>query len=262
MDMASLVFESGASSHTGKVRQANEDNFLMRPGLGLWVVSDGMGGHQAGKLASMVVCEELGGVAAQADAVGLLRQCEAKLVRANTRLRVAAAEMGLALIGATVVILLAHGASYACVWSGDSRIYRVREGEISQLTRDHSEAEELVAQGMLTREEAARWPRRNVITRAIGVTEEVELEMVDGLIETGDTYVLCSDGLTIHVSDEEIRDMVNGHDAQVACDALIALALERGGKDNVTAIVVQTRRREPTVLELGAHVKPNWATTS
>lgn len=262
MDLATLVFESGAATHTGKVRQANEDNLLLRPGLGLWVVSDGMGGHQAGKLASMVVCEELGEVEARADAVGLLRQCEARLVRANTRLRVAAAEMGLALIGATVVVLLAHGGSYACVWSGDSRIYRIRGAEISQLTRDHSEAEELVAQGMLTREEAARWPRRNVITRAIGVTDEVELEMVDGLIEAGDTFVLCSDGLTIHVSDDEIRDMLEGRDPQIGAETLIELALERGGKDNVTVIVVQTRRREPTVLELGSHVKPNWAATS
>ena len=258
-----LIFESGASSDVGRVRKVNEDAFLMRPVAGLWTVSDGMGGHEAGRLASSMVVEAMQSIEPHETAAGLLADCERRLTLVNQILRRVAQDRGYSIVGATVVILLIHGRNRACLWSGDSRIYRVRGGVIEQLTRDHSEAEELVSRGIMTREEVKHWPRRNVITRAIGVTDVPEIDIVDGLVEAEDVYVLCSDGLTNHVDDDEIRDIVGDGDVdvQIACDRLIGLTLERGAKDNVTAVVVRARRREPTVMD-PAGVRPNWTSAT
>lgn len=258
MDRWNMVFETAVVSHTGCVRAHNEDSYLSRPGSGLWVVSDGMGGHEAGRFASATVVEELGHVNDASAARDLLAECRRGLERANAALRAHAAARGVDMVGATVVALLVRQNAYACIWSGDSRVYRVRGGRIDQLTRDHSEVEELVGQGVLTREEARTWPRRNVVTRAIGAAREAELEIVDGTVEPGDTFVLCSDGLTAHVEDARIADLAGAREPQAAADALLALALERGGRDNVTIIVVRCVPREPTVSDLQRKPAPNW----
>ncbi|MCG5233971.1 PP2C family protein-serine/threonine phosphatase [Xanthobacter oligotrophicus] len=262
MDKMDMVFETSVATHQGCIRTANEDSYLMRPGTGLWAVSDGMGGHQAGQIASSLVVEELSHVKECGTASGFLAECTRGLVSANARLRYQAQAMKVDTIGATVVLLLVRGNAYACIWSGDSRIYRVRDSEITQLTRDHSEAEELVARGVISREEATNWPRRNVVTRAIGVTEEPELEIVDGLAKLGDTFVLCSDGLTIHVDDDEICDLVSKSEASDASAALMKLALERGGRDNVTVVVVRCVAREPTITDPERSLASNWAASA
>lgn len=262
MDEMSMMFETSAATHQGCVRSANEDNYLSRPAVGLWAVSDGMGGHAAGSLASALVVEELGQVTDFGTASGILAECTRGLGAANARLRARAQAMQVGLMGATVVVLLIRGSAYACIWSGDSRIYQVRDGVISPLTRDHSEAEELVARGVISREEAKGWPRRNVVTRAIGVAEEPELEIVDGLAELGDIFVLCSDGLPLHLSDEEICDVVTRTEPAAASDALVKLALERGGRDNVTVLVVRCVPREPAVAEPTRSGAPNWTASA
>lgn len=259
MDRLSMTFESAAMTHQGRVRTVNEDSYLLRPGSGLWAVSDGMGGHKAGRMASSVVVEELGHVNDAASARDLLAECTRGLERANQRLRAEADAMNLDVIGATVVLLLVHAGAYACIWAGDSRIYRIRGGEILQLTRDHSEAEDLVAEGVITREEARHWPRRNVVTRAIGVTGDVELEIVDGFAELGDTFVLCSDGLTGHLEDAEILQLVAGQEPKAASQALVEQALERGGRDNVTVVVVRCEPREPTVTSPDRRLTASWS---
>lgn len=260
MDKMNMVFETAAVTHQGRVRAANEDSYLLRPGSGLWAVSDGMGGHKGGRIASALVVEELGRINDVGGASNLLAECTRALEAANARLRAHAAAIKVDMMGATVVLLLIHGDAFACIWSGDSRVYRVREGVIAQLTRDHSEAEELVAEGVISREEARTWPRRNVVTRAIGATVEPELEIVDGIAELGDTFVLCSDGLTCHLEDEEIRDLVMAGGPKRAADALVELALERGGRDNVTVVVVRCVPREPTVTDPERKLAPNWDT--
>ncbi|MDR3376227.1 MAG: protein phosphatase 2C domain-containing protein, partial [Ancalomicrobiaceae bacterium] len=196
-----IVFETGVASDKGLVRQVNEDAYLLRPGVGVWAVSDGMGGHAAGQFASHMVVDGLSGVGEHDDAAGLVADCSARLVDANDRLREAARSMGHERSGATVVVLILHEKTFACVWCGDSRIYRVRGGMIQQLTRDHSEVEELIARGLLAREDAKTWPRRNVITRAVGVADTVAVETVSGEVEFDDVFVLCSDGLTGHLDD-------------------------------------------------------------
>jgi protein phosphatase len=234
------AFRTGAATHVGLVRRGNEDNYLVRPQVGVWAVADGMGGHEAGEVASATVVEALESMGRPVSAPDLLARLEDRILRANTRLREIARSRQGATIGTTVAVLLAYEQFYAVVWSGDSRIYRVRQGGIVQLTRDHTEAQDMVDRGVITREEARTWPRRNVITRAVGVHDDPELELDHGMLEPGDAFVLCSDGLTGHVEDEEILNLiVQEQDAQAACDALVALTLERGATDNVTVVVVR-----------------------
>jgi serine/threonine protein phosphatase PrpC len=230
--------EAGAATDVGKVRRQNEDSYLVATRRGFWAVADGMGGHEAGDVASRVVVEELDAIAAPATAAELLASCERHMISANSRLKKLAEARG-ALIGTTVAVLLVFDRHYAAVWSGDSRIYRIRQHWIEQISIDHTEVQELISQGKLTAEEARVWPRRNAITRAIGVSDHPELEIKGGILEPGDTFVICSDGLTAHVEDEEILALASKHPPQQACDLLIALTLDRGAVDNVTVVVVR-----------------------
>ena len=243
--------DSEGASDVGRVRSLNEDSFLVRPEIGLWAVADGMGGHDAGDFASKTLVSELDTLHKPETAPELLSQMEDRVLAANSRLREAAEARGSeAVIGCTLASLVIFDDAFACVWSGDSRVYRVRNGSIEQISRDHTEAQELIDRGTLTPEEARNWPRKNVITRAIGVFDEPELEMIQGRIEDGDTFVLCSDGLTEHVEDEEIRHMAGLRPIRRVCDELIALTLERGAKDNVTVVAVACR--EVTAVQPGA----------
>ncbi|MEM7422240.1 MAG: protein phosphatase 2C domain-containing protein [Pseudomonadota bacterium] len=231
--------ESEGDSDTGRVRELNEDSLLMAPEVGLWVVADGMGGHDSGDFASQSVTEALGTIPIAQSAPDLLDAIEAKVIESNTLLRKMAADRGPgAVIGCTLAALVIFEDAYACVWSGDSRVYRLRQGLLEQISRDHTEAQELVDRGTLTPEEARTWPRRNVITRAIGVFDEPELEMVQGRVEHGDVFVICSDGLTEHVEDHEIERMAQRRPLYRVVDGLISTTLERGAKDNVTVIAV------------------------
>lgn len=231
-------FETGVASHPGKLRSVNEDAFLRKPAAGLWAVADGMGGHDEGRLASATLMQALDLVQPAASAADLLADCESCIVDAHGRLRQTATERQ-ATIGTTLAVLLAFAGDFACIWSGDSRIYRIRHHGIALLSRDHTEVRDLVERGVLTPDEARVWPRRNVITRAIGIGAAPELEIEHGTLMPDDVFVLCSDGLTTHVADLEILRAVVGTGAQAAGDALVALALDRGGTDNVTVLVVR-----------------------
>jgi serine/threonine protein phosphatase PrpC len=235
------IYDTGAATHVGLVRDQNEDSYLIRPEVGIWAVSDGMGGHEAGDLASQTVISALQMIETPASAADLLSACEDYVAIANGRLKQISRERGGIIIGATLAVLLAHDGYYACVWSGDSRIYVVRGTDIIQLSRDHTEVQELLAGGVITPDEAKHWAGSNAITRAIGVHDEPELDITSGPLQAGDLFVICSDGLTHHVNDNEIRDMISVNLPQTACDHLIELALERGGTDNVTVIVVRYR---------------------
>lgn len=233
--------DSDGRTDVGCKRKLNEDSLLMRPDIGLWVVADGMGGHDAGDLASQTVVAELDSVKIASSARDLLTAVEERVIAANARLREEAERRDGATIGCTLALLIIYEDAFACVWSGDSRVYRVRRGQIEQISRDHTEAQELVDLGTLTADEAKTWPRKNVITRAIGVFDEPELEMQQGRIEDGDLFVLCSDGLTEHVGDPEILAKANGQQTGEMVNALIDMTLERGAKDNVTVIAVNCR---------------------
>lgn len=246
------LFDTGAATHVGKVRERNEDSYLVRPDVGIWSVADGMGGHSAGDLASSTVIQALGSIERVTSAAELLARCEESVIEANSRLKAIAHSRGGIVLGTTVAVLLVFDADYACVWSGDSRIYLVRDAEIHQVSRDHTEVQELIAEGVLNAEEAKSWPRQNVVTRAIGVRDEPELEMTNGVLQPGDVFVICSDGLTAHVDEAEILENASAAHPQQACDNLIALTLERGAVDNVTVVVVGYRLSEMRHRRSGA----------
>jgi protein phosphatase len=232
------MFETGLATHVGKVRERNEDSCLARPETGIWAVADGMGGHADGDVASQAIIRALETIERPASASALLARCQESVCLANDWLRELGRERG-DVVGATVAILLAFDGFYACVWSGDSRIYMVRMGSIFQLSRDHTEVQELLAEGAITADEAKNWTGRNGITRAIGIHDIPELEITSGVLNPGDSFVICSDGLTNHVQDDEIFRFVNTNISQQACNALIALTLERGALDNVSVIVTR-----------------------
>jgi len=233
------MFDTGAATHVGKVRRRNEDSYLVRPDAGIWAVADGMGGHHAGDLASKVIIEALQTVEIPKSASDLLEDCEQRIATANLRLKEIGRQRGGVIVGATVALLLAFDDYYACVWAGDSRIYMVRDNKIAQLSQDHTELEDLLVKGAITREEAKTWRAANALTRAIGGSDDVELEITSGPMQSGDTFVICSDGLTRHVADDEILHHVDNAMSQEACDELVALTLDRGATDNVTLIVVR-----------------------
>lgn len=234
------MIETGAATDTGRVRHHNEDSYLIRPDFGVWVVADGMGGHDAGDVASQTIVAELSSVGYGSSSEDLQARFMERLGRAHARILEHAASLGGGTVGATLVGLLAHEDRYICIWSGDSRIYRMRDGMLTQQTRDHTEVRELLEAGLISSEEAAHWPRKNVITRAIGVSDAPRCDMVDGVLQEGDIFLLCSDGLTEHNSDDDLaRALSSGLGAQAICDGLIRQTLDRGAKDNVTAIVVR-----------------------
>jgi protein phosphatase len=245
-------FDTGAATHVGKLRERNEDNFLVRPEIGLWIVADGMGGHAAGDLASATIVEELRTIEHPQSASDLLALCEERILKANARLRQIAEERDGTVMGSTVAVLLAYDQHFACVWSGDSRVYMIRNGAIQQISRDHTEVQELIAEGVLDAAQAKTWPRRNVVTHAIGVDDDPQLEMRSGVLEDDDIFVVCSDGLTTHVEDREIRDCVLESMPQEACDRLVELTLERGAQDNVTVIVTRYRPNDTAVIPEGS----------
>ena len=228
-----------ALSDRGRVRQQNEDSVGAFPEFGLWVIADGMGGHAAGDVASRIIVEELGSTGVPISAQDQRARVQERLARAHHRILSHSRDRGLGGAGSTVAALLLHGAELACVWAGDSRIYLMRDGNLTPLTRDHSEVALLVAAGTLTEDQARTAPRRNVITRAIGIGQVATPEVASGVIKDGDRFILCSDGLTEHLVDREIGNFANRSlSAQDTAAALISETLMRGARDNVSVVVV------------------------
>ena len=233
--------DSCGLSHAGRVRDLNEDRYLVKSESGVFAVADGMGGHEAGELASTSIVEHLKSIGVPSSAPDLRARFEDRVMIANREIRDISSARNGAVIGSTLAALLTFESQYACMWAGDSRVYMLRAGALSQLSRDHTEVQQLLDEGVLSREEAAHWPRRNVITRAIGALEDPPLDIAHGQILPDDKFLICSDGLTAHVTDDEIRDKLQEGSAQETCQSLIDLTLSRGGTDNVTVVVVQFR---------------------
>lgn len=254
MNGVSNSFECFGVSHRGCVRENNEDRFLLDPRGGLWIVADGMGGHEAGEMASTSIVEHLATMGVASSAPDLRARFEDRIARAHAQIRQYSEERGGAIVGSTVAALLVYDGRYACLWSGDSRIYLVRGGRISQLSRDHTEVQELLDRGVISPAEAAHWPRRNVIVHAVGVSEEVVIDIEQGQALPGDIFVLNTDGLTAHLSDEEIRSGVTSQTPQQSCEQLLDLVLSRGATDNVTIVVVHAR--EGGQAQRPAHGRP------
>jgi serine/threonine protein phosphatase PrpC len=233
-----LRWISASASDVGKVRKVNEDALLESPQIGLWAVADGVGGASAGDWASALTVETLGRVAKPTTMSGFLADVYDQLGRINGALRQQAAAEAHHAIATTIVALLFAEQHFACVWAGDSRLYLLRNGRLRQINHDHSEVQEMVDRGILRPAEARHHPRGNIVTRAVGAYEKLDLEMAQDLICEGDLFLLCSDGLTKTMDDDEIAGVLALPVEQVV-DALIQTALNRGAPDNVTVVAVK-----------------------
>lgn len=261
-----FLIKWAALSDTGRQRDHNEDSFLADPYEGLWVVADGMGGHLSGEKASQLAVEavheflvELVHDPAYAsripdDPTLLPVECNMKaaVLWANDRILVEAMKdprhQGM---GTTITVALIHGDEIVLAHVGDSRIYRFRNGYLEQVTADHSLLNHMLATGQITPEQAHNFPKGNVILRALGLKEHVEVDVqLHGLVP-GDIYLMCSDGLSDLVKDPFILQAVTEHedDLNLACQRLVDLANQGGGRDNITVCLLQIIPNEqPTIV--------------
>lgn len=247
-----LRLQSYALSDVGRKRKVNEDAFLRDDELGLWVVADGMGGHAAGEVASQEAVDTVFGMVKRGrktlDLTGAFSEEKARAaarllegaVQAATYMVFAMSELdrGKAGMGTTISAMMSFGDYAVTAQVGDSRIYRVRSTSVSQLTKDHTLIAWQLEQGLITEEEAQRSRHKNVITRAVGNRDYVQVDTTVFELELGDLYLLCSDGLYGYLREEEIP-VVAAPGGDAAVRAFIDLANDRGGRDNITAILVE-----------------------
>jgi len=240
-------------TEVGCVRKHNEDNFLMEPDLGLFVVADGLGGHAAGEVASQIVVEKVGQFithTVERDRTWPV-EYDTALPYDGNRLKAALLLADQSILndirtnperesmGSTVVACLVNADTITLVHVGDSRAYLLNPDGIQQVTRDHSWVAEQVANGILTPDEARRHPFRNVITQALGNGGELDISVREIQVKELDRILLCSDGLSGMVQDEEIWEIVqNAPDMEEAAGRLIAKAMGNGGEDNITVVIV------------------------
>ncbi|MBG6205439.1 protein phosphatase [Labrenzia sp. EL_126] len=229
-------------THVGCVRDENQDAFFCDESKGIFAVMDGAGGMKGGAIASNLVKDALTTIRMPLSAVDLLDQFEGRVIDAKEQIERASSNANGAAMGTTIAALLTFDSNFACLWAGDSRVYRFRSGQMEQLTTDHTEVQELVDQNVLTEEEARNFSRRHVITRAIGSGLDLELELVSGNLRAGDRFLLCSDGLTGHLEDAVIETFLMEGAQRSAARGLLDGALEKGGTDNVTVVIVDIDR--------------------
>jgi serine/threonine protein phosphatase Stp1 len=234
-----VVFECVSRTDVGLRRKVNEDSMLVRTERGLWAVADGMGGHDAGDVASARITEALLHLPIVYGLHDLVESAIVSLKKVNRELIALAGDESQRTIGSTVVGLAIADGQYSCFWAGDSRAYRIRGEQIVQLTRDHSLVQDLVSAGMLDPQEAENHPNANVITRAVGVAEELRIDLANGDAMPGDQFLLASDGLTRMVDDNELAAELASNPPAKAAEKLIETVLSRGAPDNVSLIIVK-----------------------
>jgi serine/threonine protein phosphatase Stp1 len=234
-----MRFDTVARTHIGCRRKTNEDAMLVRPDLGLWVVADGMGGHDAGDFASALVVAKLGQHPCEESLAARAQSARAAITDANQELWSFAASGTPRTIGSTVVALVLDEARFSCLWAGDSRAYLARDGALRRLTRDHSLVQQLVDAGELDPRAAAEHPNANIITRAVGAAPRLELDNVDGDARPGDAFLLASDGFTRLIGEHEILESLQAGDLEAVADELVKTCLERQAPDNLTFVILR-----------------------
>lgn len=227
-----------ARSHVGLKRKVNEDAVLALPEEGLWLVADGMGGHEAGDYASRLIADMVAAIPPGLEPGARLGALRDAIRHAHAVIREEATARGGKTIGATVASLMLANGHFVALWAGDSRIYLLRDGEIRMLTSDHSFVAELVRAGDMSWDEAEQHPQSNAITRAVGVGEDLDLDKVRGPALAGDRFLLCSDGLSKYAPFAVLQKALSEMPIETVSDRLVQTALDGGGADNVTVIVV------------------------
>lgn len=250
-----MLVKAFGFSDVGRKREKNEDSFLLNEGLLLFAVADGMGGHLGGDFASRMAMETVeevinmleadpdttlqeGGIAVkQGEYQGYLRYA---IRLAGQRIfEKATADTRLRGMGTTAVILLFRNGKVYIANVGDSRAYRIRGDRIHQVTKDHSLVGEQIRAGMISETDARSHKLKNIITRSVGFQEEVDVDIDIRVLREGDRFLLCSDGLSNMVKNDEMRDIIVTNGIEPACRRLIDIANERGGDDNITAILAE-----------------------
>ncbi len=237
-----------AITHSGHIRGHNEDCFSADPDMGLWIVADGVGGHTSGEVASKIACETIRDAVSGGDSLPeAIQQAHRQVLEEIARRdgdeaaqQIGADGQSYNNMGTTVVVLRLQGSDYQLAWAGDSRAYRWN-GKLTQLTTDHSFVGELLAKGVLTKEQAAQHPERHVITQSVGVSADMELEAgyLEGELGAHEQLLLCSDGLSDELSEALIALEMQQHGTpQAQADGLLEAALHAGGRDNVTVVVI------------------------
>ena len=229
----------------GKVRRVNEDSMMSRSDQAHWVVADGMGGHEAGDVASQSITEGLSKLTRKREFSDFIDDIEDKIIEVNTYLRELAGDEEDKVIGSTVVGLALHGSHIVYYWVGDSRVYRLRNRKLEMLSIDHTFLQELVEEGKLDPSEIADHAEKNVITRAVGADDDVFVDFEIDEIRDKDIYFLCSDGVEKELTDPEVEEILNRHgsDIQTGGQEVIDTVLDRGSPDNVTVILVEVSRK-------------------
>ncbi|MEM8985870.1 MAG: PP2C family serine/threonine-protein phosphatase [Pseudomonadota bacterium] len=223
-------------THSGAVRPRNEDAYFDGWSIGVWAVADGMGGHEGGNLASTLIVDRLKAIDAASERIA---DVAGAVTAANNEIRaLAQRRFEGRTIGSTVAALVIEGAKGVCLWAGDSRIYRLRNGALSRLTRDHSQAQEMIDAGALVEGSEEHVGISNVITRAVGADDVLELEQRRIDVAVGDIFLLCTDGLVSVAEDLEIEAALNARWEEPA-QRFVELALDRRVRDNVTVGVVE-----------------------
>jgi len=253
----SAVLEVAIATHPGMVRSHNEDSIAADAEIGLAVLADGMGGYNAGEVASGIAVElirtEMKKVLSNTSPEELNGQDAEQLIekhatRANTAIYQASqSQPQYSGMGTTLVVALWHDNQISVGHIGDSRLYRLRGGALEQITRDHSLLQEQIDSGMITKEQARHSQNKNLVTRAVGIDPEVETEVHTYSVQPGDVYLLCSDGLSDMVTDEDVQLTLTSLAANLplAAEQLVQLANDNGGRDNVSVILVQVATGYP-----------------
>lgn len=244
---SNLRFAASSQTHEGRVRRVNEDSLIVRSEIGLWAVADGMGGHENGQWASSTVVAALQAVESSGDFETDVMAVRTAILSANDEIVTEAESRGNRM-GSTVVCLVADGHRFACLWVGDSRGYLLRDRRLEQISRDHTQVQDMLDRGLITAEEAVGHPMSHVLSRAVGVDRDPVIDMVAGELRTTDVFLLCSDGLSGVVSAEEIEQRLASVDPATATKDLVELTLSRNAPDNVSVIAVACE--EMTALTL------------
>lgn len=235
-----IAWNSFALTDVGCVRQVNEDSIFENSDKCLWAVADGMGGHEVGDVASRKIVEILERIEPQPSLSDYVDAVEDALLHANQALiEYAQIMFNNETMGSTAVCLVVVNHVGVCLWVGDSRLYRSRNQQLHQLSRDHSQVAEMVQMGLITEEDAEHHPHRNVITRAIGVEKQLYVDINVFSTQVGDSFLLCSDGLYNAVPRNNIEAAMRIRDPEECALTLMKQALDNGAQDNVSVIVVR-----------------------
>ncbi|MBA2920533.1 SpoIIE family protein phosphatase [Sphingomonas sp. MAH-20] len=232
----------------GAVREVNEDRYLASETLRLWAVADGMGGMSCGDWAAARVIDALAAIERSDDLNTMVASAAAALEKAN-RAIIDESEARGEQMGTTAVVAVVRDDSFGVIWVGDSRAYLVRDRRLHRLTRDHSQVQELVDHGLLEEAAAATHPLRNVLTRAVGISAPLDLDMVSDTLRPDDLLLLCSDGLYGVLGEAEMEAIINAAAIEEAGEAMIARCHELGAPDNITMVAITAT--EPTLVHFG-----------